>query len=428
MRPPGEVLVVLGAQWGDEGKGKLIDILTAEYDILARAAGGANAGHTIVVDGVKYAFHLLPSGLLNKNAVAVIGNGVVLHVPKFLEELQEIQNKGIRDVASRIRISDRAHLLFDYHQIVDGLREVERGKAKIGTTGRGIGPCYSSKANRTNMRVGDLRHFRSFPAAFRRSLASKHKRFHHFDYDVRKEVAKYYEYAKKLEPNITDTVAVLNRAIVSNKDAVLVEGANAALLDIDFGTYPFVTSSNCTAGGVCTGLGIPPRSLDAIVGVVKAYTTRVGQGPFPTELLDDDGKTLQQMGHEYGTTTSRARRCGWLDTFMLNYTHSVNGYTEICLTKLDVLSHFDSLKIGVAYMLRGRKMMNYPASLVELGEAEVVYEEFEGWKGVDLTDIRSFDDLPPNAQAYVVRIEQLIHVPIRYIGVGPSRDAIIKRY
>lgn len=277
------------------------------------------------------------------------------------------------------------------------------------------------------MRVGDLRHFRSFPAAFRRSLASKHKRFHDFDYDVRKEVAKYYEYAKSLEPNITDTVAVLNRAITSKKDAVLVEGANAALLDIDFGTYPFVTSSNCTAGGVCTGLGIPPRSLDAIVGVVKAYTTRVGQGPFPTELLDEDGTTLQQMGHEYGTTTSRARRCGWLDTFMLNYTHSVNGYTEICLTKLDVLSYFDSLRIGVAYMLRGRRMTNYPASLTQLAEAEVIYEEFPGWKDVDLTAVRKFEDLPENAQAYVLRIEELVGVHIRYIGVGPSRDAIIIR-
>lgn len=427
MRPPGEVLVVLGAQWGDEGKGKLIDLLTSQYDILARAAGGANAGHTIVVDGVKYAFHLLPSGLLNPHCLALIGNGVVLHVPKFLSELASLSDKGVRNVVPRVRISDRAHLLFDYHQIVDGLREVERGHAKIGTTGKGIGPCYSSKANRTNMRVGDLRHFRDFPDAFRRSLASKHKRFHNFDYDVRAEIARYYEYAQVLEPNITDTVTELNHAISNKEHAVLVEGANAALLDIDFGTYPFVTSSNCTAGGVITGLGIPPTAIDKVVGVVKAYTTRVGQGPFPTELHDKSGVTLQVEGHEYGTTTARPRRCGWLDTFMLNYTHSVNGYTEVCLTKLDVLSHFETIKIGVGYVVRGRKMTYYPASLKLLAEAEVEYVEMPGWKGVDIMGVRKFEDLPENAQKYVIEVEKLIGVPIRYVGVGPGRDAIIYR-
>ncbi|PXF42910.1 Adenylosuccinate synthetase [Gracilariopsis chorda] len=426
MKPAGDVLVVLGAQWGDEGKGKLIDILSKDYDILARAAGGANAGHTIVVDDNKYAFHLLPSGLLHPHVKALIGNGVVLHVPKFMHELNGLLDKGV-DAAPRIRISDRCHLLFDYHQIVDGLREVERGKAKIGTTGRGIGPCYSSKANRTNMRVGDLRNFRAFPAAFRRSLASKHKRFHNFDYDVRKEIAKYYEYAKQLEPCITDTVTMLNQGIVEKNHAVLVEGANAALLDIDFGTYPFVTSSNCTAGGVCTGLGIPPRAITDVIAVVKAYTTRVGEGPFPTELNDHLGQTLQKEGHEYGTTTARPRRCGWLDAFMLQYTHSINGYTEICLTKLDVLSHFETLKIGVAYSARGRRMAYYPASLKTLAEAQVEYIEMPGWKGVDITNVRHFEQLPIAAQNYVLKIEQLVNVPIKYIGVGPSRDAIIYR-
>ncbi|KAI0566397.1 adenylosuccinate synthetase [Gracilaria domingensis] len=426
MKPGGDVLVVLGAQWGDEGKGKLIDILSKDYDILARAAGGANAGHTIVVDSVKYAFHLLPSGLLHDHVKAVIGNGVVLHVPKFMSELEQLLEKGV-DAAPRIRISDRCHLLFDYHQIVDGLREVERGKAKIGTTGRGIGPCYSSKANRTNMRVGDLRNFRSFPAAFRRSLASKHKRFHNFDYDVRNEIAKYYEYAKQLEPCITDTVAVLNNGIANNTHAVLVEGANAALLDIDFGTYPFVTSSNCTAGGVCTGLGIPPRAIKEVIAVVKAYTTRVGEGPFPTELYNHLGGILQKEGHEYGTTTARPRRCGWLDAFMLQYTHAINGYTQICLTKLDVLSHFETLKIGVSYIVRGRKMTYYPGSLKLLGEAEVEYVEMPGWKGIDISSVRRFEDLPKNAQDYVLKIEELVKVPITSIGVGPSRDAIIFR-
>lgn len=434
LREPGDVVVVLGSQWGDEGKGKLIDLLTPQFDIVARAAGGANAGHTIVVDDVKYAFHLLPSGLLSPHAVAIIGNGVVIHIPKFYEELASLRAKGESvgnetaiNAIDRIRISDRAHLLFDFHQIVDGLREVERGNAKIGTTGRGIGPCYSSKANRTNLRVGDLRHFRKFPEAFRRSLASKYKRFDEFNYDVRGEIARYYEYAKDLETNTVDTIHTLDKAITRKESAVLVEGANAALLDVDFGTYPFVTSSNCTVGGVCTGLGIPPTKIKSVLGVVKAYTTRVGNGPFPSELFDSDGETLQQVGREWGTTTERPRRCGWLDTFMLNYTHSVNGYTGVCLTKLDVLSEFETLKICTGYVVRGRRLAYYPASLDVIAEAEVVYDELPGWKGFDITDIRKFDDLPVAAQAYVKRVEELIHVPVQYIGVGPGRDAIIIR-
>lgn len=426
MGTPNNTLVVLGAQWGDEGKGKLIDLLTAEYDILARAAGGANAGHTIVVNGQKYAFHLLPSGLLNKHATAVIGNGVVVHVPKLLEEVSGLVGKGV-SVDGRLFISDRAHLLFDFHQIVDGLREAERGRGKIGTTRRGIGPCYSSKANRTNLRVGDLRNFRSFPATFCRSLASKHKRFHVFDYDVRAEVARYYQFAKQLEPVTMDSVAFLSGCMKDQQQHILIEGANAALLDIDFGTYPFVTSSNCTAGGICTGLGIPPTKLDSVVGVVKAYTTRVGQGPFPTELHDSLGEILQTKGHEYGTTTARARRCGWLDTFMLNYTNTINGYTEICLTKLDVMSHFDTIKIGIAYNVRGRKINYYPASLDVLGEVEVEFIEMDGWKDVDITDVRRYEDLPKQARTYVEKIEQLVGVPITSIGVGASRDAMIYR-
>jgi adenylosuccinate synthase len=434
LRDAGDVLVVLGAQWGDEGKGKLIDLLTPGFDIVARAAGGANAGHTIVVDGVKYAFHLLPSGLLNPHAVAVIGNGVVLHVPKLFEELAALKAQGevcgnwsIANAFPRVRISDRAHLLFDFHQVVDGLREAERGNAKIGTTGRGIGPCYAAKANRSNLRVGDLRHFRDFPSAFKSALASEHKRFDTFEVDVRAEIARYYEYARELEPNTADTIFTLHQAIAGKQLAVLVEGANAALLDVDFGTYPFVTSSNCTVGGVCTGLGLPPTSIRTVVGVVKAYTTRVGQGPFPTELLDQHGATLQQEGREWGTTTSRPRRCGWLDTFMLNYTHSINGYTEICLTKLDVLSHFDVLKICVGYSVRGRRLTHYPSSLSVIAEADTVYEELPGWRGIDIGDVRKFSDLPLAAQAYVLRVEELVGVPVKYIGVGPGRDAIILR-
>lgn len=422
-----KALVVVGSQWGDEGKGKLIDDLAQEHDVVARAAGGANAGHTIVVDGVKYAFHLLPSCLLNPRARAIIGNGVVVHLPKLSSEIDGLMERGVANVQGRVRLSDRAHLLFDYHQIVDGLREVERGKAPIGTTRRGIGPCYSSKMNRTGLRVSDLRHFRSFPAALRRSLASKYKRFNAFDYDLRSEIARYYSFAHRFEPCIGDTITEMHDALNDPVQNVLVEGANAALLDIDFGTYPFVTSSNCTVGGACTGLGIPPSLVGDVVGVVKAYTTRVGAGPFPTELLGDEGTTLQQKGHEFGTTTQRPRRCGWLDTFLLNYTNRINGYTMINLTKLDVLSHFNTIKIGFAYMHRGRRMTSYPASLKDLEDATVEYLEMPGWNGIDITGVRKFEDLPDNAQNYVLKIEELIGVPVRYIGVGPARTATIRR-
>lgn len=426
MTPSNKVLVVLGAQWGDEGKGKLIDDLARQHSVVARAAGGANAGHTIVVDGVKYAFHLLPSGLLNSGTRAIIGNGVVVHLPKLVSEIDDLISRGVSNVQPRIRLSDRAHLLFDFHQIVDGLREIERGKGSIGTTKRGIGPCYATKMNRGGIRVSDLRSFRKFPEKLRSALASEYKRHGTFEYDMRKEVAKYYEFANRFEHCIGDTGYELSQALKENEN-VLVEGANAALLDIDHGTYPYVTSSNCTAGGVCTGLGLPPSSIGEIIGVVKAYTTRVGAGPFPTELTGEEGVILQQQGHEYGTTTLRPRRCGWLDTFLLSYTNRVNGYTAINLTKLDVLSHFHTIKIGVSYIVRGLPLTLYPASLDVLGEATVEYIEMDGWYGQDITEVRKFSDLPQNAQRYVEKIEELLGVPIRYIGVGPARDATIRR-
>uniref|UniRef100_A0A7S0BFG9 Adenylosuccinate synthetase n=1 Tax=Rhodosorus marinus TaxID=101924 RepID=A0A7S0BFG9_9RHOD len=414
------LVVVLGSQWGDEGKGKLIDLLTKEFDIVARCAGGSNAGHTVVVGNKKFKFHLLPSGLLNETSVAAIGNGAGL-----LQEIDETRNQGV-ETEDRIRISDRAHLLFDYHKVVDGLREVERGGGKIGTTRQGIGPCYSSKANRTSLRVGDLRDFRQFPEVFKYSLAAEYKRFSSFDYDTTAEIARYYEYAKKLEPLITETVSFV-QASVDAGHKVLVEGANAALLDIDFGTYPYVTSSNCTIGGVCTGLGIPPSRIDMVVGVVKAYTTRVGEGPFPTELHDENGKLLQDHGHEYGATTGRARRCGWLDTFILNYTNSINGYSSVCLTKLDVMSVFDQLKIGYAYKHRGKLLDYYPCNLNIIKEVDVEYEVLPGWKGIDISAARTFEELPENAQKYVLRVEELIGVKVKYIGVGAARDDIILR-
>jgi len=382
---PGKVVVVLGSQWGDEGKGKLIDLLTQQFDVVARCAGGSNAGHTVVVDEKKFKFHLLPSGLLNETSVAAIGNGVVVHVSGLLQEIADVKEQGV-ETESRIRISDRAHLLFDYHKVVDGLREVERGGLKIGTTRQGIGPCYSSKANRTNLRIGDLRDFKNFPDAFKHSLAAEFKRFSPFEYDYRAEIARHYEYAKRLEPNITETVSFV-QASADAGHKVLVEGANAALLDIDFGTYPFVTSSNCTIGGISTGLGIPPSRIDKVIGVVKAYTTRVGEGPFPTELHDENGKNLQDYGHEYGATTGRPRRCGWLDTFILRFTHSINGYSSVCLTKLDVLSVFDTLKIGFAYKYRGKRLTYYPGSLktlTEVGRSRYMASSCKVWSGAFL--------------------------------------------
>eukprot|EP00172_Hildenbrandia_rubra_P004268 Plantae.Rhodophyta-Hildenbrandia_rubra.ctg8290.p2 GENE.Plantae.Rhodophyta-Hildenbrandia_rubra.ctg8290~~Plantae.Rhodophyta-Hildenbrandia_rubra.ctg8290.p2 ORF type:complete len:436 (+),score=102.21 Plantae.Rhodophyta-Hildenbrandia_rubra.ctg8290:235-1542(+) len=425
---PGTVLTVLGAQWGDEGKGKIIDLLAQGYSLVARAAGGANAGHTIVLNGTKYAFHLLPSGLLNQGVMVLIGNGVVLHIPSMMKEMDELIEKGVENVEDRIRVSDRAQLLFDCHQIVDGIGEVERGKGKIGTTRRGIGPCYANKAQRVGLRVGDLRRFRDFPEKLKALVTGLKKRFGDFDFDMKKEIARYYEYAKMLEANTTDGVTYLAKSVEKESGgSVLVEGANAALLDIDFGTYPYVTSSNCTAGGICTGLGVPPRSLTDVVGVVKAYTTRVGEGPFPTELFDEAGKILLDEGKEYGTTTGRPRRCGWLDMVMLEYTNLVNGYTEVGLTKLDVLSYFDEVKIGTKYTVRGRALNYYPADLSTMAEVEVVYETIPGWKGVDITGVRVFENLPENAQRYVLRVEELIGVPIKYIGVGPGREAIILR-
>ncbi|GJQ11137.1 hypothetical protein GpartN1_g2928.t1 [Galdieria partita] len=425
MKEESQVTAVLGVQWGDEGKGKLIDILASRFDIVARCQGGANAGHTIVVEDKKYSFHLVPSGLLSPGVTAVIGNGVVLHLESFFNEIDALSAKGV-DVEGRIKISDKAHVLFDYHQLVDGLREEERGGGKIGTTKKGIGPCYSSKANRTGIRIADLRNFQSFPDKFRKSLATKFKRFRVFEYDPKKEIEKYYYLSRRAEPFIRETVSWVHERISKGR-SVLIEGANAAMLDIDFGTYPYVTSSNCTIGGALTGLGISPKMIGNVIGVFKAYTTRVGEGPFPTECSDKNGQIMQQIGKEFGTTTGRPRRCGWLDIMVLKYSILLNGYSSLCLTKLDVLSEFQSIMVGVGYRHRGRPLHGFPSSLEVLSEVEVEYETFPGWQGVDLHQVTSFEQLPEAAQAYVNRIEQLVGVPIRYIGVGPSRNCLIEK-
>eukprot|EP01102_Stenamoeba_stenopodia_P022710 TRINITY_DN9566_c0_g1_i1.p1 TRINITY_DN9566_c0_g1~~TRINITY_DN9566_c0_g1_i1.p1 ORF type:complete len:434 (-),score=109.72 TRINITY_DN9566_c0_g1_i1:127-1428(-) len=424
-----KVSVILGSQWGDEGKGKLVDLLASDFDLVARCAGGANAGHTIVVNGIKYALHLVPSGIITEKAVCLIGNGVVLHVPSFFHELDELESKGIK-TEGRIKISDRAHLLFEFHKIADGLGEAELSKGtgtQIGTTKQGIGPCYSDKASRINLRVGDLRFFDKVKDVLTRSLEQKRKRFGDFEYDLDAEVEKYREYAKRLEPFIVDGVEYINSAYYSGKK-ILVEGANAALLDIDFGTYPYVTSSNCTVGGVMTGLGLSPEKIGRVIGVVKAYTTRVGQGHFPTELAYEtpEGKILVDIGREFGTTTGRRRRVGWLDLMILKYSLLINGYTHLNLTKLDILDTFDQIKIGVSYNYKGKPLTSFPANLEVLSEVEVVYETVPGWK-TSIADIKNYEDLPPNCKAYIERVEELIGRRFNWIGVGASRDAMITR-
>ncbi|KAG0205458.1 phosphoribosylaminoimidazole carboxylase ade2 [Mortierella sp. NVP41] len=416
------VTVVLGAQWGDEGKGKLSDILSQEADVCARCQGGNNAGHTIVVGKTKYDFHMLPSGLVNEHCTSIVGAGVVVHVPSFFEELTNLEKKGL-DCTGRLFVSDRAHLVFDIHQIIDGLKELELGRGSIGTTRKGIGPTYSSKASRSGLRVHHLYNFEEFSEKFRTLVGNKHKRYGAFEHDVEVELARYKVLAEKLKPYVIDSVYFMSKAI-KDKKKVLVEGANALMLDLDWGTYPYVTSSNTTIGGVCTGLGIPPQTIQKVIGVVKAYTTRVGGGPFPTEQLNEIGEYLQTVGFEVGVTTGRKRRCGWLDMVVVNYSTIINGYTSLNITKLDILDQLEEIKIGVAYKVDGKVLEGFPANLSLLENVEVVYETLPGWK-TDISKCRTFEDLPVNAQKYIHRIEDICGVPVEWIGVGVDRDDMV---
>lgn len=422
-----QVAGVLGCQWGDEGKGKLVDILANHFDIVARCQGGANAGHTIYnSEGKKFALHLVPSGILNEQTLCVIGNGVVVHLPGLFKEIDNLEANGV-SCQGRILVSDRAHLLFDFHQTVDGLREAELANSFIGTTKRGIGPCYSSKVIRNGIRVGDLRNMDTFSLKLEILLKDAAARFPGFKYNSQSlmdEVDLYKKYAERLEPYIADTVIFMNNSIAQKKK-ILVEGGQATMLDIDFGTYPFVTSSSPSAGGICTGLGIAPRHVGDLIGVVKAYTTRVGSGAFPTEILGKGGDILRVAGMEFGTTTGRPRRCGWLDIVALRYSCLINGFSSLNLTKLDVLSDLSEVKIGVSYKsVGGEKYDSFPADLQTLEQLQVNYESFPGWQ-CDISSIRSYKDLPDNARRYIEKIEELSGVPIHYIGVGPGRDALI---
>ncbi|KAI9030533.1 Adenylosuccinate synthetase [Hyaloraphidium curvatum] len=422
---PQPIDVVLGSQWGDEGKGKLVDVLCEDVDIVVRCQGGNNAGHTIVVDGVKFDFHMLPSGLVQPNCISIVGNGVVTHLPSFFQELETTEKKGI-SCAGRLFLSDRSHLVLDVHQMIDGLKEVELGGSSIGTTKKGIGPTYSSKASRSGVRVHHLvEDFPEFERRVRSMVANKKKRFGNFEYDVDAEIARYKGYAERIRPYVIDSVTYLYKAYTEGKK-ILVEGANAIMLDIDFGTYPFVTSSNTGVGGVCTGLGVAPSRIGKVFGVVKAYTTRVGAGPFPTEQLNDIGEHLQKVGFEVGVTTGRKRRCGWLDMVVLRWSHMINDYSSVNLTKLDVLDQLPEIKIGVAYKLNGKRLEAFPADLGVLAKVEVEYETLPGWQ-TDISKVRRYDELPANARKYVERIEELMGVKMEWIGVGAGRDAMIRR-
>lgn len=418
----------MGGQWGDEGKGKLVDILGGNYDIIARCAGGSNAGHTVVVEGKKYAFHLMPSGILHQTNTCLIGNGVVLHIPTLFRELDSLDKQGIK-YEGRIKLSDRAHVVFDFHQEVDALQEEDAKKGasdkSIGTTKKGIGPAYASKINRIGIRVGDLRFPETLEAKIA-NLANYYKKIYPaLNVDPKAEAEKYIEWGKKIDHMIVDSVDYINRAYDAGKK-IMIEGANATMLDIDFGTWPYVTSSNASIGGAITGLGIAPNKIDGVIGIMKAYTTRVGAGPFPTELTNEIGDKMRAVGHEYGTTTGRPRRCGWLDTVAMRYTHKINNFATLNLTKLDVLSDLDEIKIGVAYKHNGKVLDSYPSSLEVLNNITVEYETFPGWKS-DISKIRFLEELPAACLKYVERIEELVGCPIGWVGVGPGREAMAVR-
>ncbi|KAI0205770.1 Adenylosuccinate synthetase [Astrocystis sublimbata] len=420
------ITVILGSQWGDEGKGKLTDILAPEAQLCARAAGGHNAGHSIFANGVSYSFHLLPSGLINPKCMNFIGSGVVFHVPSFFKELAELEAKGLPSVHDRILVSDRVQIDLEMHVRADGLEEKELGEGKIGTTNRGIGPSYASKAARSGIRLAEVFNPELFETKLRRLADGYRKRFGDlFEYNIEDELARFNEYRPKLAKYAVDGVTFMRSAQESNTN-ILVEGANALMLDIDYGSYPFVTSSNTTLAGIIGGLTLNPKNLTEIIGVVKAYTTRVGQGAFKTEEFGEVGTQLQEIGREWGTSTGRRRRCGWLDLVVVKYSASINFYTALNLTKLDVLDTFETIKIAIAYKVDGEELDSYPASLDILDKAEVVYHEMPGWQK-PTTDAKSFYDLPKAARDYVEYIENFVGVKIKYIGTGPDRESMIKR-
>ena len=418
-------IVIVGAQWGDEGKGKATDLLGGSIDYCVRYQGGNNAGHTIVIDGERFALHLLPSGVLSPNCVPVIGNGVVVYPPVLLTELKQLADRGID--TGRLLVSANAHVIGSYHVTMDKVTERFLGDSRIGTTGRGIGPAYADKITRVGVRMGDLSDEKILWQKLEGALEQKNhllvKVFNRRAIDVDDVVAEFRGYGEALRPYLADTVTVLNTALDDGK-FVLLEGAQATLLDVDHGTYPFVTSSNPVAGGACVGAGIGPTRISRVVGIAKAYATRVGAGPFPTELTDADGERLREVGQEVGTTTGRDRRCGWYDAVAVRYASRINAFTDLFVTKLDVLGGWARIPVCVAYEVDGVRHDKMPMTQTEFHHAKPVYEFFDGW-AEDISGCRRFDDLPTNAQAYLNALEKLSGAPVSAIGVGPGREQTI---
>jgi adenylosuccinate synthase len=420
------VTVVVGTQWGDEGKAKVIDLLAATHAIVARYQGGHNAGHTVVIGDQKYALQLTPSGVFYDTVTPVIGNGVVVDLPTLFAEIDSLESRGIS--TARLKVSSLAHLIFPWHQAIDAALEAGRGEGKIGTTLKGIGPAYVDKVRRSGIRVGEVMHIGAFEEKLRARAAAANIELADMGaaaIDVEAVVENFVELAQRLVPYVADTVNLLHDAR-ERGDAILLEGAQATFLDVDHGTYPYVTSSNPVAGGAAVGSGLGPRHIDRVVGIAKAYTTRVGMGPFPSELTNELGDALVEIGREFGTVTGRRRRTGWLDTVMLRHATRVNSLTDIALTKLDVLDTFDEVKVCVAYRINGEVVRQYPDTVERLAEVEPVWETLPGWKS-STEGITTFDALPDSARALVAIVERETGIPVSMVGTGPSRDAMVVR-
>lgn len=420
-------IVLIGAQWGDEGKGKMTDFLAEKADMVIRYQGGNNAGHTVVVRGEEFKLHLIPSGILYEDKTCVIGNGVVIDPKVLIQELDYLKQKKVN--TGKLLISSNAHLIMPYHLVLDNLEEEARGEHKIGTTKRGIGPAYMDKASRVGLRVMDLLDPEEFAAKLRRNLADKNTlltKVYGVEPLLFEDIYQnYMGYAEVIKPFIRDTSLAIDETI-RHGEKVLFEGAQGTLLDLDHGTYPYVTSSHPIAGAACVGAGIGPTKINKVIGVVKAYTTRVGEGPFPTELMDETGELIRSNGHEFGTTTGRPRRCGWFDAVIARYAVRVSGISDFALTKLDVLTGIDTLKLCVGYRYQGEVIYEFPLNAKVFKDCEPVYQEMPGWKE-DLTEVRSFEDLPIEAKNYVRRIEELTETPVTLLAVGPGREQTIVR-
>jgi adenylosuccinate synthase len=417
-------LVVLGAQWGDEGKGKIVDLLTPHFSIVGRYQGGHNAGHTVYVNGVKFILRLIPSGILHAGVTCVIGNGVVIDPQALFAEIDELSKNGI-DVGNRILISDKAHLILPYHRDLDLLAEARRGERKIGTTSRGIGPAYEDKIARRGIRVGDLNDPKGLEQNIRDNVTARNRLVQDSTMDWKPVLDQLLTHAERMRPMIRDVSAMLTQAMGEGK-AILFEGAQGTLLDIDHGTYPYVTSSNASVGGVCTGLGIPPKAIGRVLGVVKAYTTRVGEGPFPTELSGDMGNRLRESGSEYGAVTGRPRRCGWFDAVAVRYASRINGLDGLALTKLDVLDGLERIDICTSYTCAGRTLTDFPSDVRQLAACQPVYESMPGWSA-PTAGVRTFDRLPEAARKYIARLEEVSGVRAAIVSTGSERDDTIVR-